>query len=360
MQNLSDIRRVLITGIGGAGGSYLAEYIVGNHPAIEVHGISRWHSTTKDNLGSIAGRITVHECDLMDFGSILSVLSTVRPDVIFHMAAHANVRASFVIPASVVSNNVIGTVNLFEAVRHAGLNPIIKLCSTAEVYGQPRSGSAPITEEAPLRPVNPYAVSKTTQDLLGGVYFLSYHMPIIRTRMFSYINPRRTDLFATSFARQVARIEHGLQEELVHGNLDSVRSLLDVRDAMRAYWEAILYCQPGEVYNIGSTAPIRVGDFLDILISRSAVPIRTRTDPALLRPADVSFSVPNIDKFVQATGWKPKYSFEASVEHLLDYWRKAVARDVAVSHSGSDGALREASHLRPSGAVPTEFVRSNE
>lgn len=357
MNTPSDIRRVLITGIGGAGGSYLAEYIIANHPHVEVHGISRWHSTTKDNLEAVAHRITVHECDLMDFGSILSVLRTVRPDVIFHMAAHANVRASFIIPASVISNNVLGTVNLFEAVRHAGLNPIIKLCSTAEVYGQPRSGSAPITEDAPLRPVNPYAVSKTTQDLLGGVYFLSYGMPIIRTRMFSYINPRRTDLFATSFARQVARIEYGLQGELVHGNIDSVRSLLDVRDAMRAYWEAILYCQPGEVYNIGSTTPIRVGEFLDLLISRSAVPIRTRTDPALLRPADVSFSVPNIDKFVQTTGWKPKYSFEESVQYLLDYWRQVVAREAALERSGNGVAPFSAPRTRAASSAPVEFLR---
>lgn len=326
--NQKKIERVLITGIGGAGGSYLAEYIVENHPEIAVHGIARWHSTTKSNLENIASKVTVHESDLMDFASVLTALETARPDVIFHLAAHANVRASFATPASVISNNVLGTVNLFEAVRHTGLKPIIKLCSTAEVYGQPEGGHTPITEDAPLRPVNPYAVSKTTQDLLGLVYFKSYQMPIIRTRMFSYVNPRRADLFATAFARQIARIEYGLQSELVHGNLDSVRSLLDVRDAMRAYWEAILYCKPGEVYNIGSVTSIRVGEFLDLLIQRSKVPIRTRVDPALLRPSDVLFSVPNIDKFVKATGWKPKYTFEESVDHLLEYSRKAVAREV--------------------------------
>lgn len=333
-RNPKEIKRVLITGIGGAGGSYLAEYIVENHPAVEVHGISRWHSTTKDNLGAVADRVKVHECDLMDFGSVFSVISEVQPDVIFHLAAHANVRASFIIPTSVVANNVLGTVNLFEAVRLAHLSPIIKVCSTAEVYGQGEgSREVLINEEAPLKPVNPYAVSKTTQDLLGWAYFVSYQMPIIRTRMFSYVNPRRTDLFATSFARQVARIEYGLQSELAHGNLDSIRSLLDVRDAVRAYWEAIRSCRPGEVYNIGSVTPIRIGEFLDLLISRARVPIRTRVDPALLRPSDVSFSVPNIEKFVRETGWAPRYTFEETVDHLLDYWRNVVREEVAVARS---------------------------
>lgn len=351
MDTQRTVRRALITGIAGAGGSYLAEYIIANHPGVEVHGISRWHSTTKDNLDtSAASRAAVHECDLMDFGSVLAVLNVVQPDVIFHLAAHANVRASFAIPASVIANNVLGTVNLFEAVRHAKLNPIIKLCSTAEVYGQgDGSRQTPIAEDAPLRPVNPYAVSKTTQDLLGWAYFVSYRMPIIRTRMFSYVNPRRTDLFATSFARQVARIEHGLADELVHGNLDSVRSLLDVRDAVRAYWEAILYCRPGQVYNIGSVTPIRVGEFLDLLIRRSTVPIRTRLSPALLRPSDVSFSVPNIDKFVGETGWAPRYAFADTVDHLLAYWRTVIGREVHALSSSPASAVAPAERA-PSGA----------
>jgi len=144
------------------------------------------------------------------------------------------VRASFITPGSVLTNNILGTSNLFEAVRLAKIDPVIQLCSTSEVYGQVDPKDVPIKETAPIRPASPYAVSKTAQDLLGWTYFVSYKMRIIRTRMFAYLNPRRADLFATAFARQVARIERGLQKELVHGNLDSVRTLIDVRDAMRA------------------------------------------------------------------------------------------------------------------------------
>ena len=228
-----------------------------------------------------------------------------------------------------MSNNILGTSNLLEALRAARMNPIIQLCSTSEVYGQVDPKDVPIREDAPLRPASPYAVSKVTQDLLGYTYFVAYKMPIIRTRMFAYLNARRTDLFATSFARQVARIERGLQQELVHGNLDSVRTIIDVRDAMRAYWDAVLYCQSGETYNIGGTTTMTVGDFLKTLIALAKTPVPTRVDPALLRPADVTLQIPSIEKFQAATGWKPRYTFEESLAHLLDHWRREVAKEAA-------------------------------
>lgn len=322
MDQTRAIRRVLITGIRGSGGSYLAEYVVANHPDVEVHGISRWHSTTTDYLSAVSDRVTVHEADLMDFSSVLSVLQDTQPDAIFHLAAHANVRASFVTPNTVLSNNILGTGNLFEAVRLARLDPIIQLCSTSEVYGLVDSKAVPITEDVPLRPVSPYAVSKVAQDLLGWTYFLSYNMRIIRTRMFTYLNPRRTDLFATAFAKQVAWIERGLQKELMHGNLDSVRTIIDVRDAMRAYWEAILLCKPGEVYNIGGTTSMTVGEFLERLVVLSDVPIPRRCSSHLLRPADVTLQIPCVDKFVEATGWQPVHTFEESLAELLAHWRR--------------------------------------
>ena len=322
MNNNRVIKRVLITGIAGSGGSYLAEYIVRDHPEIEVHGISRWHSTAaNDNLSRIRDRVTVHEADLTDFSSVLAVLREVEPDAIFHLAAHANVLASFITPNTVLRNNILGTSNLFEAIRLARIDPVIQLCSTSEVYGQVDPKYVPIKEDTPMQPASPYAVSKATQDLLGWTYFISYKMHIIRTRMFAYLNPRRTDLFATSFAKQVAWIERGLQKELVHGNLDSVRTIVDVRDAMRAYWETILHCQPGEVYNIGGTTTMTVGEFLERLIALSNVPIPMRCDPNLLRPADVTLQIPCVDKFVRETGWQPMYTFEESLADLLAYRR---------------------------------------
>jgi GDP-4-dehydro-6-deoxy-D-mannose reductase len=321
MSRADEIKTVLITGISGSGGSYLADYIVEHHPEIAVHGIARWHTAVVDNLKGIRSKVKVHEADLNDFGSVYSVLQSVAPDAIFHLASHANVRASFTTPQAVLQNNIIGTSNLFEAVRLSGINPYIQHCSTSEVYGQVEAKDIPIKETAPMRPASPYAVSKAAQDLLCWTYFVSYGMKIIRTRMFTYINPRRADLFATSFARQVALIERGLQAELVHGNLDSVRTMLDVRDGMRAYWDAIMLCEPGEIYNIGGLTTMTVGEVLECLVSMAKGPIPTRCDPALLRPSDVTLQVPDVSKFTAATGWAPKYSFQESIGALLDYWR---------------------------------------
>ena len=322
MVNNKKINKALITGISGSGGSYLAEYIVNNHPEVEVHGISRWHSTTtRNNLSVIRDNVFVHEADLIDFGSVLNTLQEVKPDAIFHLAAHANVRTSFITPNAVLSNNILGTSNLLESIRMVKIDPIVQICSSSEVYGQVDPKDVPIKEDAPMNPASPYAVSKIAQDLLGRTYFVSYNMHVIRTRMFSYLNPRRTDLFATSFAKQVAWIERGLQKEIVHGNLDSVRTLIDVRDAMRAYWEAVLHCRDGEAYNIGGTTTMKVGEFLERLVSLSDVSIPTRCDPALLRPADVTLQIPCVDKFIEETGWEPIYSFDESLRDLLTYWR---------------------------------------
>lgn len=322
------IKRVMITGIAGSGGSYLAEYIVRHHPKVEVHGIARWHSTSwHQNLKNIAHKITVHECDLNDLTSVLKTIKEVRPDGIFHLAAHANVRASFITPLTVLNNNIMGTANLFEAIRMAELDPIIQLCSTSEVYGRVDPKNVPIKEDCPLNPVSPYAVSKVAQDLLGYSYYLSYKMKIIRTRMFAYLNPRRQDLFATSFAMQVARIEQGLQKELLHGNLDSVRTIIDVRDAMESYWVAMVLGNFGDIYNIGGTTTITVGEFLELLKKKAKCEVPTSLDADLLRPADVTLQIPDIRKFQKETGWKPKYSFEESVELLLEYCRSKVKQE---------------------------------
>ncbi|HIL26538.1 MAG TPA: NAD-dependent epimerase/dehydratase family protein [Nitrospinaceae bacterium] len=315
------ISKILITGIAGSGGSYLAEYIYENHPNVEIHGLA--HSrTNQQNLKNILTNVKVHNADLMELGSVLTVLEQVHPDVIFHLAAFANVHASFITPNLFLNNNILGTSNLFEAIRLAHLDPIIQLCSTSEVYGQVNSEDVPIKEDAAMKPASPYAVSKAAQDLLGWTYFTSYNMKIIRTRMFTYLNPRRTDLFASSFSKQVAWIERGLQSELTHGNLDSVRTIIDMRDAMRAYWLAVLHCNPGEAYNIGGTTTMKVGEFLERLIALSETSIPTRCDSALLRPADVTLQIPCVDKFIAKTGWEPEYSFDESIEHLLCFWRK--------------------------------------
>lgn len=315
-------KNALITGAAGSGGSYLAEYLISETKLEEVHGLVRWHSTTSaSNLSNVADTINVHECDLMDLASTIRVLQKVKPDVIFHLASNANVRASFDTPISILNNNMMGTANLFEAIRIVCPNTLVQHCSTSEVYGDVSKEDIPIKENCPLRPVSPYAVSKTAQDHLAFAYFKSFDLKIIRTRMFTYFNPRRGDLFSTAFAKQVVAIEKGNQDILRHGNLDSVRTMVDVRDAMKAYWLAATRCEIGEVYNIGGTKTISVGDVLRIMVNLAKVPVTTEMNSALLRAKDVTLQVPDSSKFIKRTGWTEEYSFDESLDHLLNYWR---------------------------------------
>ena len=317
---------ILITGITGSGGSYLAEYILDKHPEVGVWGVCRWHSTSVlTNIESFKNRITLRECDLNDISSIIRTLDDCMPTKIFHLAAYANVRKCFDTPLSVIQNNIMGTANLLEAVKIVCPKAILQICSTSEVYGNPKE--FPMTESHPLVPVNPYSVSKLAQERLAYAYFTSWKLNTIITRMFAYINPRRRDLFATSFAYQVAEIEEGQRDFLTHGNLESIRTLIDVRDAMESYWVASEMCEPGEAYNIGGTAVMSVGDFLEILKSRSTVPIISKPDASLFRPVDVTRQVCDTSKFDTLTGWRPKYSIEQSIDFLLDHCRKEVRRN---------------------------------
>ncbi len=313
----------LITGVTGSGGSYLAEYILENHPEIEVHGIKRWHSTTNlCNIEKIKDKIHLHEGDLLDAISIVRILKEVMPYKIFHLASLANVRTCFDTPSAVMKNNIEGTQNLLDAVRLICPETIIQICSTSEVYGNPMT--TPIKETHPLKPVNPYAVSKLTQEALAYAYYKSWNLRVVLTRMFAYINPRRADLFATAFAHQVARIEMGKQKTLKHGNLNSVRTLIDVRDAMETYWIASEKCEHGTPYNIGGQDTLTVGQFLFKLKTKAKCSIQSYCDPSLLRPVDVTCQIPDTSKFDTLTGWKPKYTLDQSIDFLMEHCRNEV------------------------------------
>lgn len=279
----------LITGSGGACAHYLKDVLIG-----EVHGIQR------------------PDCDLTKIDQVCAKLDEVKPDVIYHLASDADVRQSFDIPQEVIQNNVIGTVNLFEACRKVGIKPTIQICSSSEVYGNP--GSWPINEDFPIAPVNPYAVSKAAQDILGAQYAQCYGFRVVRTRAFGYVNPKRKDLSLSSFARQIVNVESGLQDHVEHGFLESVRTFCDVRDIAEAYR---LAAEREGVFNIGATAPITVGGCLEILISLAKVPIKTKYQESRSRPSDVTNQIPDCSRFQKATGWEPKIPLKDSLRWLL-------------------------------------------
>ena len=328
MNNKEEIKRALITGITGFVGSHLADYIISEFPNVHISGLARWRSPT-DNVRHIIHRITIGDGDLTDLPSLKAVLGKERPDVIFHLGAQSYVPFSYSAPVATLYANVIGTCNLLEAVKElkftSDYDPVVHICSSSEVYGQVSEDEVPIREDNPLRPSSPYAVSKVGEDMLGYQYWLSWNIKTIRTRMFTHTGPRRGEVFVVSnFARQVAAIEAGVAPAVVRvGNLDSIRTFLDVRDAVKAYWLLVNNCPPGEVYNIGGVETMTVGEMLERLIKLSSVKnIVIEVDQNRLRPSDVTLQVPCIDKFVEATGWKPEIRFDKTLEDTLDYWRE--------------------------------------
>ncbi len=316
----------LITGIMGSGASYLAEYILENHKDWEVWGNCRWHSNgNSNNIKNIKDKIKIRESDLNDLSSVIRLLEECRPLKIFHMASTANVAACFKTPLSIYQNNVMSTANLFEAIHMVCPSSIVQLCSTSEIFGNPIE--FPMKESHRSHPVNVYSASKLSQEALASAYSQSWGMKITITRAFAYWNPRRKDLFATSFASQVARIEQGKQDILHHGNLNSIRQLMNVKDMMRAYWIASEKCPYSEPFNIGGKDIISVGDYLKKLISYAKVPIICKENENLLRPKDVDKQLCDTSKFDNLTGFKPTYSMEESIQWLLDECRKDVAND---------------------------------
>ncbi|MBU3923834.1 MAG: GDP-mannose 4,6-dehydratase [Nanoarchaeota archaeon] len=318
----------LITGITGFVGSHLAEYLLNENE--KVCGTYRWRSP-RDNIKNIEGRLNLVPCELRDYASVLDCVENIKPDVIYHLAAQSYVKDSYGQAASTIETNVIGTINLLDVIKRLkkkdGYNPIIHICSSSEVYGQPLESEIPIKETNPLRPASPYALSKVGEDMAGLQYFLTDGLKTIRTRMFTHTGPRRGEVFVVSaFAKQIAQIEKGLQESIIKvGNLDSVRTFSDVRDAVRAYYLLVNKCEPGEVYNIGGNETMRVGDMLDRLIKFSNLKkIDILEDPNLIRPADVTLQIPCVDKFEKATGWRPEIPFSKTLRDTLDYWREKV------------------------------------
>jgi GDPmannose 4,6-dehydratase/GDP-4-dehydro-6-deoxy-D-mannose reductase len=318
--------RVLITGISGMVGSHLAEYILSNHDDVEVFGLLRWRSPL-DNIRPIMNQLTLRYAELRDLHSLIVLLEEIRPDRIFHLAAQSYVATSFSAPADTLQTNVIGTVNLLDAVRVLKLDPLIHICSSSEVYGQVEEHELPIRETNPFRPASPYAVSKVGEDMIALQYYLSYGIRTIRTRMFTHTGPRRGDVFAESaFAKQIAEIEAGLLKNPMRvGNLDSVRTFSDVRDAVRGYWFLLEKGTPGDVYNIGGNRTMTIGQMLDILKSLAHCPIIHKVTPELMRPSDVTLQIPDVSKFHKQTGWTAQIPVEKTLEDLLNYHRDRVS-----------------------------------
>ncbi|GAB4145778.1 MAG: GDP-mannose 4,6-dehydratase [Planctomycetota bacterium] len=325
--------RCLITGFTGMVGSHLADHLLANTDW-RIFGFLRWnedltnveHLLPRVNDGD---RVELIYGDLNDLPSVERAVREARPDYVFHLAAQSFPRTSFDAPLETLQTNVLGTAGLLEAIRHSGLSPTIHVCASSEVFGRVPSERLPIREDAPFHPASPYAISKVGTDLIGRFYAEAYGMRVMTTRMFTHTGPRRGDVFAEStFAKQIALIEEGRIPPVIRvGNLDSMRTWSDVRDAVRAYHLLVTVNPiPGEFYNIGGTFSCTVGQMLWHLLSLSTRnDIEVEVDPDRLRPIDADLQIPDTTKFREHTGWKPEIPFEKTMLDLLEWWRARVA-----------------------------------
>jgi len=326
--------RALITGVTGMVGSHLADYLLENTDW-DIYGMCRWRSPL-DNVEQLIDRANKKDRvyfiygDLCDYISLQNTIEESRPDFVFHLAAQSYPTTSFTHPVQTLDTNILGTARLLEAIRKCpGIDPLIHVCSSSEVFGRVPREKLPINEECSFHPASPYAISKTGTDLIGRFHAEAYGQKVLVTRMFTHTGPRRGDVFAEStFAKQIAMIEQGMIPPIVKtGNLDSLRTWSDVRDAVRAYYMLVtINPTPGEYYNIGGTYSCTVGDMLRYLISISTHKglIKVEMEETRLRPLDADLQVPNTGKFRKHTGWEPRIPFEKTMQDLLDYWRDSI------------------------------------
>ena len=328
--------KAFITGITGMVGSHLAEFLL-EETDWEIHGLIRWRSPL-DNIESLVSRINekdrvfLHYGDLRDSQSLDLVVEKIKPDYTFHLAAQSYPKTSFDAPLDTYSTNISGTSSLLEALKKYSPKSVIHVCASSEVFGRVSKDKLPINEECSFHPASPYAISKIGTDLVGRFYAEAYDMKVMSTRMFTHTGPRRGDVFAEStFAKQIAMAEKGIIEPIIKvGNLDSMRTIADVRDAVRAYYMLVtVNPTSGEYYNIGGTHSCTIGQILNDLISLSTIKdkIVIEQDPDRLRPIDADLQIPDTTKFRKHTGWEPEYTYEQTISDLLEYWRKMVEKN---------------------------------
>lgn len=261
--------------------------------------------------------------DLTDAQATIALLEETRPDFVVHLAAQSHVPTAYRDPWGTLRNNILGQVNLLEACVVTEQRPRLLVIGSGEEYGRAEASALPLTEDHPLRPENPYSVSKVAQDVMGYQYFISYGLPVVRVRPFNHIGPGQSSRFVLpAFASQVAEIEAGRHAPVINvGNLAPARDFTDVRDVVEAYRLALLHATAGEVYNISSGRAVTIRSLLDHLIDCTTLTIEVRTDADRYRPADIPIIYGSSAKLQRDTGWVPRIAIAQTIEDVLNELR---------------------------------------
>jgi GDP-4-dehydro-6-deoxy-D-mannose reductase len=315
--------KALITGISGFAGSHLAEFLLDKE--YKVFG-TFYDKSTFSNLNGFIDKIRLFECDIRNYNDLKQITKKVQPDEVYHLAAISFIPTSFENPKLTFDTNFYGTLNLYESVKELKISPKILFVGSADEYGLIKESDLPINEDCPLKPLNPYSISKVSADFLSYFYFRNYNINVIRVRPFNHIGPRQSPEFVCSdFAKQIAEIENGLKEPIIKvGNLEAKRDFTDVRDMVRAYWLAIQKGELGEVYNICSENIVYIKDLLNKLLSMSKKNVEIRKDFKKFRNLDIPLFLGDSTKFKKQTNWKQKFLFRKTLQDILNYWRNKI------------------------------------
>jgi len=300
--------RALITGSSGFVGHHLAAHL--REHGDEVAGLDE---------------TDVDRVDITSAGGVRKRMRSVKPDVVYHLAALSHIGASWMAPNRVLRVNSEGTLNVLRAAGEVGAQRVI-VVGSADEYGRVDPDALPISESAPLRPITPYGASKASAEILALQSYLGSGVPVIRVRAFNHTGPGQADRFVVAaIARHIARAERDGSGEIRLGNLDPIRDFSDVRDVVRAYRLLAEAGEVGEVYNVCSGVGRTINDVAERMVALSQRSLKLLVDPALVRPVDVPALVGDNTALRAATGWKPEHEFDDTLRDVLDDWRARVA-----------------------------------
>jgi GDP-4-dehydro-6-deoxy-D-mannose reductase len=317
--------RALVTGISGFVGGHLAEHLVAAGDSVIGLSASGHWPVPLAHLGKVV-RIEPFNLVEQEEAELADLLRRKQPEIIYHLAAQSNPQGSLSDPRGTWTINLVGSLNLLEAVKSSGQKPRVILVSSGVCYGNPAPENIPVKEDCPLLPNNPYAASKAAVDLLGIQHYLSYGTDTIMVRPFNHAGPRQSSRYVlAALAFQVAEVESGRRACVEVGNLDIVRDFIDVRDVVRAYRQLGCHGRAGEIYNVGSGQGTKLADALEYLRSQAKTSIPFRIDTTRLRSVDQPLLVADVSKLRTAVGWEPRYSIEQTLADMLDFSREVVS-----------------------------------
>jgi len=310
--------KTFVTGAGGFMGSHMIDFL--HQKGHDVHGI---YFGAVNLVDEIEHKANIHRCDIREKQKLKQLISKIKPDHIYHLAAQSYPTASWIEPTYTIETNVIGTVNIFEIVKELKLNCRVLIAGSSAQYGFVREDEVPVKESREMKPLHPYGVSKVAQEGLAHQYAKNFGIHGFTMRIFNTTGPRKVNDVCSDFTKQIAAIELGLQEPIIRvGNLNTKRAITDVRDEIRGFYLAMQKAEPGAAYNISGAKAYLIKDILDMALNYSNVKPEIKVDPILLRPTDEPIIFGDSTNLYNATGWKQEIPIEKTVRDMIDYWKR--------------------------------------